>query len=58
MIAHRLSTIENASRIIVIDEGRRVEMGTHDELMALNGHYAQLRALQYSSQPDYAAVAE
>ena len=58
VIAHRLSTIENASRIIVIDEGRRVEMGTHDELMALNGHYAQLRALQYSSQPDYAAVAE
>lgn len=51
VIAHRLSTIENASRIIVIEQGKIVEMGTHAELMALNAHYAQLRMMQYA-QPE------
>lgn len=42
IIAHRLSTVRNADRIIVIDDGRIVESGTHDALMAANGLYAYL----------------
>ena len=41
-IAHRLSTIARLDRLIVLDEGRIVEMGSHDELLALGGHYSQL----------------
>jgi ABC-type multidrug transport system fused ATPase/permease subunit len=46
VIAHRLSTIENADQILVFDDGAIVERGTHAELMALHGHYAELVASQ------------
>lgn len=46
VVAHRLSTIRNADLICVLDQGRIVEQGTHDELMALNGHYRHLIEMQ------------
>lgn len=47
VIAHRLSTIEKADLILVMDQGRIVERGTHRELLALNGYYARLHAKQF-----------
>ncbi len=47
VIAHRLSTIRNADKIVVIEAGRVVEQGSHDQLMAKGGTYARLVALQF-----------
>jgi len=47
VIAHRLSTIERADLILVMDQGSIVERGTHAELLAANGHYARLHAMQF-----------
>ncbi|MEG3768578.1 lipid A export permease/ATP-binding protein MsbA [Alteromonas sp. 14N.309.X.WAT.G.H12] len=47
VVAHRLSTIEKADQIIVIDQGQILEQGRHQELLAKQGHYASLHALQF-----------
>jgi ATP-binding cassette subfamily B protein len=49
VIAHRLSTVKNADRIIVIDKGEIQEEGSHEELIKLNGLYAKLVKIQFSS---------
>ena len=48
VVAHRLSTIKNATRIMVVNEGRIIESGTHEELLKTNGVYATLYNLQFS----------
>jgi subfamily B ATP-binding cassette protein MsbA len=49
VVAHRLSTIQHADRIIVMSHGQIVETGTHVSLLTLNGHYAKLHDLGYTS---------
>jgi ATP-binding cassette subfamily B protein len=50
VIAHRLSTVRSADQILVIDGGRVVEHGTHDELLAVGGLYAELYQTQFAGQ--------
>ncbi len=57
VIAHRLSTIERADLILVMDQGRIVERGTHAGLLAANGHYTRLHAMQFSEAASNAATA-
>jgi ATP-binding cassette subfamily B protein len=52
VIAHRLSTVREADQILVVDDGRIVERGTHDELVAAGGLYAELYQTQFAGQPD------
>ena len=59
VIAHRLSTIRSADRILVLRQGRLVEEGSHDALMAKGGLYAKLHALQFSrEQTEHAAASQ
>jgi ATP-binding cassette subfamily B protein len=51
VVAHRLSTVQRADRIAVVSDARVTELGTHDELIALGGHYAALVANWNKSQP-------
>ncbi len=50
IIAHRLSTIRHADQIIVLDHGEIIESGTHDVLIAMNGHYKSLHDMQFRSE--------
>ena len=50
VVAHRLSTVKNADEIAVISEGKITEQGTHEELLALGGAYAELYKLQFKNQ--------
>jgi subfamily B ATP-binding cassette protein MsbA len=52
VIAHRLSTIEKADVILVMDQGHIVERGSHAELLALNGYYARLHAMQFNEEDE------
>jgi ATP-binding cassette subfamily B protein len=52
VIAHRLATVRNATRILVFDQGRVIEQGTFDELVARNGRFAELARAQFMAPPE------
>ena len=54
VIAHRLSTVRNADRVVVLDQGTVVEVGSHTELMSVHGLYHRLVERQFSDQLPYA----
>jgi ATP-binding cassette subfamily B protein len=53
VIAHRLSTVRKADQIVVLEHGRILETGSHDELLALGGHYADLWRVQTDVIPEF-----
>ena len=55
VIAHRLSTILNADKILVVDAGQIVESGTHAQLLARSGVYAELYRTQFEKQASFTA---
>jgi ABC-type multidrug transport system fused ATPase/permease subunit len=58
IIAHRLSSLARADRVVVIEQGRITQTGTHAELMAVDGHYRQIARLQIAPEEDRALLAE
>ncbi len=58
VIAHRLSTVRAANRILVLDQSRAVEAGTHEELQAQGGLYAKLHSIQFRTEPEPASAPE
>jgi ABC-type multidrug transport system fused ATPase/permease subunit len=54
VIAHRLSTVRKADQIAVLDQGRVVEVGTHEELLQKGGYYSHLYSIQFASNVDHA----
>ncbi len=54
VIAHRLSTVQKADQIAVLDQGRVVEVGTHQELLSKNGYYSRLYSMQFSDRSEVA----
>jgi len=58
VIAHRLSTIRSADLIVVLEDNGIVEMGTHEELLAMNGLYKRLNDVQVDNTPDWDEVRE
>ncbi|MFJ4782168.1 ABC transporter ATP-binding protein [Streptomyces sp. NPDC088794] len=56
VIAHRLSTVRSADQILVVESGRIVERGTHDELLTAGGRYAELYRTQFERQPEDAVA--
>ena len=57
VIAHRLSTVINADNIVVFDDGRIIEQGTHAQLMAKGGAYSKLHGIQFASKEKYGEIA-
>ncbi|MFI5880922.1 ABC transporter ATP-binding protein [Streptomyces sp. NPDC051554] len=58
VIAHRLSTVRSADQILVVEAGHIVERGTHDQLLATGGRYAELYRTQFEKQPEIGPVQE